>query len=188
MELTKFYRSLSLSDSLFAHPSALHGVGHTYRVMLLSLKLSESIGHPELKKSAVAAAFIHDLAREHDGYCTDHGEWAAENILPHYREKFESFGIDALALNHIKTAVKFHSVFDDPPKDHSAYMLTAVLKDSDALDRIRLSEDNLNVSFLRFEESRELINFARRLYFESRNINFFNFAEVVEFAELINQK
>ncbi|HSW62825.1 MAG TPA: hypothetical protein VLH56_05910 [Dissulfurispiraceae bacterium] len=41
----------------------------------------------------------------------------------------------------------------------------AILKDADALDRIRLGEGNLKPEFLRLSVSAELIGYARELYF-----------------------
>lgn len=188
MDLLPFYQSLSLSSSLFSHPSQLHGIGHTYRVMVLAHTLSEAIQRPDIQRPAVAAAFIHDMAREHDGYCTNHGRWAAERVFPLHEKLFRSLGVDPKHFENIKAAVSNHSLPHDLEKSNPAYITSAILKDADALDRIRLSESNLDVSFLRFPESWELIPFARELYFMGRNVKFHNFAEVLEFAELINQK
>jgi len=69
-----------------------------------------------------------------------------------------------------------------------AWCLAAILKDSDALDRIRLGDGNLDTSFLRFRESVGMIDFARQLYFSSRYVNFHNFTGVLEHVSSINQR
>jgi len=43
----------------------------------------------------------------------------------------------------------------------------ALLKDADALDRIRLDEDNLKVEMLRLPETVGLVDYATRLYYET---------------------
>lgn len=139
-------------------------------------------------KPTIAAAFIHDMARQHDGYCTAHGLWAVEQKLPLYRSFFYSFDISKTDLDLMATAIQYHSLTVELDFNHPAYLMTAIVKDADALDRIRLSDVNLDKSYLRFSESNNLIEFAREFYFATRNLNFYNFAEVIEFAELINQK
>ncbi len=52
------------------------------------------------------------------------------------------------------------------PRTHPHWTLTAILKDADGLDRVRIRD--LNPRFLRFPESRKLVSFAEALYEETR--------------------
>lgn len=188
METPDFYRKLRLSHDYFTHASELHGIEHTYRVMVLLHTLTNLLNLKDLTVPGLAAAFIHDMAREHDGYCTQHGKWAAEKKLPAFKSFFLKQGLDHALLDDIAIAVEYHSLAQELNARHPAYSLTALLKDADALDRVRLGDANLDIRFLRFPESRELIGFSKALYLSGRNTNFHNFAEALEFSNRINQK
>lgn len=188
MDSTGFYLHLRLMPDQFDHASKLHGLGHTYRVMVLVHRLCFLVKMESLAPAAIAAAYVHDMAREHDGYCTQHGRWAAQRKLPGLKEYFMEQGLSPVELEQVALAVEYHSLQEELPDQHPAWPLTALLKDADALDRIRLGESNLDTAFLRFPESKKLIGFARALYLSGRNTNFYNFAEALEFANQINQK
>ena len=70
--------ALAPSPSLFTHRSTLHGQSHVSRVMVHAFRL------------IVAAVYLHDLARTHDGLCDRHGGDAMKKFetLPHVRELF----------------------------------------------------------------------------------------------------
>ena len=50
---------------------------------------------------------------------------------------------------------------------HSHYRLTALLKDADALDRVRLGNGDLKPSYLRHTQAHALIPYATALYHAS---------------------
>jgi hypothetical protein len=181
------YSQFNLKQEDFDHPSFLHGIAHTYRVMCLILFIGERAGLKREVKVAFCGAYIHDLARKHDGYCNQHGGWSARYKLPGYLQLFEKMGITKQEMDWIKIAVKNHSEAAELSPDDEAYAVTALLKDADALDRFRLGEDNLNPKFLRFKESFDLINFARELFIQTNKMKFCSFTEVLELAKLINR-
>ncbi len=155
---------LILRQEDFDIVSSLHGIRHTCRVMCHSLILGDRLKTVRETKLALCAAFIHDMARQHDGRCHRHGAWAAERKLPLFRDLFLSVGVAPQDLREIAVSVSNHSLPEELPKDHPCYVTTAILKDADALDRVRLGETNLDLNFLRFSESRALIPFSRELY------------------------
>lgn len=156
-----------IESDMFDHVSRLHGVGHTCRVMALAWELGNREGLIAERNAAWCAAYIHDLARKHDGICRVHGQWAAETKLPLYRDFFIQHGLDNDALDSIYAAVYQHSLMDELDYGHSHYNTTALLKDADALDRIRLGPFDLNPEYLRFKHSRDLIKPAQKLFIKT---------------------
>jgi HD superfamily phosphodiesterase len=154
-----------LKPAYFDHQSDLHGINHTYRVMYHCLALGEALKLISEAKLAFMAAFIHDMARIHDGYCTVHGALAAEHKLPLFSNLFEEAGAGKDDIGLICTAVLNHSLPSELACENPAAIITAILKDADALDRIRLGEDNLKTEYLRFSESLALIETANRLFY-----------------------
>jgi len=188
MDFDLDFSQFNLKQEDFDHPSFLHGIVHTYRVMCLILFLGEKAGLKREARVAFCAAYIHDLARKHDGFCNQHGEWSSRYKLPAYAKKFRKLGISDDEIEWIKIAVKNHSERTELSKDHEAYTVTALLKDADALDRFRLGDANLDPTFLRFQESFQLMDLARELFIQTRNFKICSFTDVLEIAKLINQK
>jgi hypothetical protein len=149
----------------FDHHSNLHGINHTYRVMYHCLELGELTNMIFKARLAFMAAFIHDMARRHDGFCTAHGAWAAQRKLHLFNNLFREEGASEADVALISTAVINHSLPTELPGTNPAAEITALLKDADALDRIRLGEDNLRPEYLRFRESHLLINSSKELFY-----------------------
>jgi hypothetical protein len=173
------FNAFVLKDDYFDHPSLLHGINHTYRVMMHVIELGKSAGLNHEIREAFCAAFIHDMARQHDGYCTQHGTWAAQKKLPFFSKMFLDAGVSTQGLENIRLAVTNHSLYDEIDPTHPAYKTVALLKDADALDRIRISKNNLKPEFLRFPQSSAYITFARDLYYASNQRIFRNFDELL---------
>jgi hypothetical protein len=172
-----------LSESYFDHQSLLHGINHTYRVMCHVTLLGEKLEWERETRLAFCAAFIHDMARKHDGYCSKHGLWSTENKLPVFAEFFMSQGANAYEIDEIGTAVRNHSEGFELPKDHPFWKTTALLKDADALDRIRLGQGNLDVSYLRLDITHAFIPFANALYFSTSDIPVNSFTKMLAIAK-----
>ncbi len=188
MDHQVLFQKLNLKESYFDSISQLHGIKHTYRVMCHVFFLSEKHDLGKYLTTALCAAFIHDMARKHDGYCTQHGEWALQYKLPVFESFFRKYGLAEEEILTVGEAVENHSLMEELPKKHSSYIVTALLKDADALDRIRLGDKNLNEKFLRLPESYNMIPFAKKFYFYSNKIKFSSFTQVLKDAKLINQK
>ncbi|MBN2173275.1 MAG: HD domain-containing protein [Bacteroidales bacterium] len=184
IDISKF----RLKQEYFDHVSSIHGISHTYRVMCHTLYIGTAAGLNRETEIALSAAYIHDLARKHDGYCNQHGLWSVQDKLPLFTGFFGMMGITDEEIMIISEAVKNHSEANELDTVNKAYIVTALLKDADALDRIRLGDYNLDPTYLRFKESAGLIPFAKELFYRTININFSSFTEVLEIAKLIDLK
>ncbi len=67
------YKSFKLSHDFFNHPSTIHGINHTCRVMYHVLNIGRMAGLDHEIHLAFCAAFIHNMSSLHDGYCTKRG-------------------------------------------------------------------------------------------------------------------
>ncbi len=162
------FSDFRLTDDQFDHPSLLHGIMHTYRVMVHTLKLGLITGKIKETRNSFFAAYIHDMARSHDGYCTRHGTDAANLKLPAYRSLFHENGATNDDILVIGKAVTMHSIGREVPREDADWLSVALLKDADALDRIRLGEDDLDTTFLRLPETHTLIEFGKQLFTHSQ--------------------
>ena len=159
-----------LKAEYFNHQSFLHGIMHTYRVMHNVRIVGQKHNIlPSIVSTAFCSAFIHDMARTHDGHCTRHGKWAVDEKLPLFVKKFKLFGLSKEEIATLKTAVTFHSLSEEIDRSHPHYPVTALLKDADALDRIRLGTYGLNPAYLRLPKSKNLIKQAENNYLVSQN-------------------
>lgn len=152
--------AFNLRKNHFDHQSGLHGIAHTYRVMINTLLISNRLDDKKAGLLAFCGAFIHDMARKHDGKCSKHGPDSAAFKLPAFSELFSGYGVTPLAMNYIREAVIQHSYNETLTKADEGYFVMAILKDADGLDRCRLHD--LNPSFLRLEPSHDLIAQAKR--------------------------
>jgi hypothetical protein len=171
-----------LHESHFEHKSLLHGINHTYRVMCHVLYLGKKLRWERETRLAFCAAFIHDMSRLHDGYCTKHGHWAARDKLPVFNEFFLSQGANSFEIEEIKAAVTNHSEGFELPTNHRFRKTAALLKDADALDRIRLGDKNLDPSFLRFDFTIQFVTFANALFHHSDHLKIAKFDQMLEIA------
>lgn len=177
-----FISDFNLKPEYFDHQSKIHGIPHTYRVMCNVLKIGTKISYPRETKLAFFAAFIHDMARQHDGRCADHGRWSVEKKLDNHLSLFIKNGINPEDKDEIATALTNHCLRENPPEDHPHYTTTAILKDADALDRVRISRFDLKLKFLRFHESTSLKGFAEKLYYTTRSKDLDSFSEYLQIA------
>ncbi len=151
---------------LFLHESTLHGQAHVARVLVHALRLLEATGQEELTPQLWAAVYLHDVARRHDGVCRRHGRdaWARLAGLPLVEERLQRGGVALVDYPAIEYAVTVHSD-GEPAASDPNYALAALLKDADALDRVRLGD--LDPGRLRHPEARAMVGFARRLHGET---------------------
>ncbi len=151
-----------ISEFDFVHHDWVHGVSHTLRVMRLVVALSEDPLAAPHALPAFAAALIHDMARRHSGYCEEHGRWSVAEKLPEREAIFRSWGLDDAGLEQVAFAVHYHCREDAPPS--SASPVLALLKDADALDRVRFGgPEAIGLHYLNFPHTEALIPFAERL-------------------------
>jgi hypothetical protein len=150
---------------LFWHASEIHGRDHVARVLIHAFRLVGATGLFEEGPRLWAAVYLHDLARQHDGVSPAHGglAWRRLAELPDVRALFARGGVRDEDYPAIQAAVTLHSTAD-PTRAHPFWRLTALLKDADALDRVRIGD--LNPAALRHPEARErhVLQFAAYLY------------------------
>ncbi len=173
------FADFSLNENQFDHPSRLHGILHTYRVMAHVLKLGLMTNAKKEARLALFAAYIHDMSRKHDGYCTQHGADSANLKLPLYRDIFLKNGASEIDLLVIGKAVTLHSTNIELPKNDPDWLTVAILKDADALDRIRLGAGDLDPSFLRLNESHKCIPYGEELYRCTHGKSYSSFTEII---------
>jgi len=147
--------------------SEWHTKTHCARVLLLALFIGHQKNLSEEEKNALAmAAVFHDSRRLDDGIDKGHGgraaeyykEYSREHDLPYdeqtYYITYYHDQDDSLGLSEIKKSSSL---------SERAVLLYQIFKDADALDRFRLGPDGLDVKFLRTEEARQLVDFAKDL-------------------------
>lgn len=152
------------APELFWHPSTLHGQAHVARVMVHAIRLVEATGQPALAPRLWAAVFLHDLARQHDGVCHRHGADAARRLReePVLQARLAEAGLTPADFPVIEAAVTAHSAPAEMSRTHEHWPLTALLKDADALDRVRLGD--LDPRYLRHREAHAMLGFAQELF------------------------
>ncbi|NTW24480.1 MAG: HD domain-containing protein [Lentimicrobium sp.] len=180
------FSRFSLNESQFDHHSKLHGILHTYRVMLHCLRLGIITGNIHDAKTAFFAAYIHDMARMHDGYCTEHGANSANLKLPLHRTLFIENGATEAEIMIIGKAVALHSTSVELPENDPDHTIVSILKDADALDRIRLGANDLNPSYLRLKESHAFIKSGVLLYEQTHGRNYKDFRDFLKNTDINN--
>jgi len=160
---------------------SIHGVGHTHRVWMHAMALAEELQLLEWQREALhCAAMWHDIGRTHDGVDYYHGAKSAGKAVAlglHcgveplvYETALYAVTHHCGSEEHGERAARFRyfepdgdGVFVDRWTDESsALQVFRVLKDADALDRVRLGD--LDPSYLRFPESAQRVETAWELW------------------------
>ena len=148
--------------------TTIHGVDHVRRVAAHASELARALGVPAQEREAVlCAALWHDIGRESDGADCFHGARSAGKVIGLGLH----LGRDPRTVELALFAVTFH-VPDDAQGERAARKLTSplaglrvlrLLKDADALDRVRFGPHNLDSRLLRLPESHGRLDRARAL-------------------------
>lgn len=153
----------------------VHGISHNERVCLLAcvIAIKEGLDARSLRILLEAAKY-HDIGRkDRSGPTGEHGIRSARiieekraDLVPDFNDE-EVRILKALAIGHntadkkMEDVIRENGVYDVP---HAKKLLT-ILKDADALDRVRLKRfGKLREEFLRTETSKELVPVATALY------------------------
>jgi hypothetical protein len=150
----------------------IHGVGHTRRVCVHVLRLSAALDIPRrLRDLTLTAARWHDLGRTHDGVEPEHGAHSVRRVqgLGLADELVATGGLSPGDLELVLFAIRYHSLDDATARraaaDPDALPLLWLLKDADALDRVRLGGgDGVDPAYLRHPGAASFIDFAWELY------------------------
>jgi hypothetical protein len=160
---------LELGDLLpkaeyFDSCSDIHGRMHVGRVMILGFLLLDMTSARDLEIPLWAAIYLHDLGRQHDGDCREHGQ-RSRNKFHASREiqrALEGGGLVPADWPMVEAAVIQHCHWRELDAGDPHYRLTALLKDADGLDRVRLGD--LDPAFFRCRETRSLTAIAAKLF------------------------
>ncbi len=150
-----------------SYARGIHGVGHTLRVWVHAQEIAHELGLAPWEREVLHhAALWHDVGRTHDGADYYHGAKSAGKVV--------GLGLHA-ALDPVvaDTALELvtHHCGDEGHAERAmqwlyepeaSLRLFRILKDADALDRVRLS-DGVDPSFLRFPVSHGRIERACEL-------------------------
>jgi HD superfamily phosphodiesterase len=148
--------------------SLIHGVGHARRVTAHAFELAMALRLPAWQVEAARLAGLwHDIGREHDGGDYFHGARSAGKVIGLGLHR----GVAPATLEVALLAVTFHNVPDswgeraagEASDRTSALAVFRVLKDADALDRVRFGPRGLDPTLLRFKESHARIERAVEL-------------------------
>ena len=175
-------RAPHVPEKWFARDSSLHGVRHTQRVHIHAQRLTRELGWAELDAQlALKAALWHDIGRTNDGVDDGHGAQSAARAA--------QLGLtEALApadAAGVLFAVFFHCLPDEMAKEEAprwhaeregrgagrlpdleqALNILWLLKDADALDRVRLGPwEAADPGQMRYLESAAHLPFAAALF------------------------
>ena len=177
-------RAPDVVEDWFRRWSSLHGVRHTQRVHIHAQRLTEELEWSSADRELVLhAALWHDIGRLGDGVEPGHGACSVERadelrlaaILPAEDAAVVRFAIlrhslpDDGALEHAEGL----AAADDPARrladPQRALRVLWMLKDADALDRVRLGfGEQADSRQLRHPRSLRLLSFAEVLYLTLR--------------------
>jgi hypothetical protein len=168
------YERPAIDPAWFIRPSGhdgsagIHGVGHTVRVWTHALALAEALGFAAWQAEALSyAAIWHDIGRTNEGADYYHGAKSAGRVV--------GLGlhadVDELVCEVALFAVTHHCGDEGHarraswglPEPDASWDVFRVLKDADALDRVRLGAGDLDPSQLRFPQSHKRIEVAWEL-------------------------
>ncbi|MBP5680468.1 MAG: HD domain-containing protein [Bacteroidales bacterium] len=114
----------------------IHDARHLYRVMIAAALIAHKLNEPRAGLLAFCGAFIHDLARCHDGEDTQHGPRAAKNKWEMFAALWDKYGLSDEEQSNVRAAVSRHSGGGNSGY-HDNMLVNQILHDADALDRCR---------------------------------------------------
>jgi HD superfamily phosphodiesterase len=173
-------RAPRVPERWFRHHSHLHGVLHTQRVHIHAQRLIGQLGWPRADRElALSAALWHDIGREGDGVEPSHGLAGVARA----DELGLTAGLAGADAAVARFAIERHSLSDGGAERHAAELAAAtdparrlaeperalrvlwLLKDADALDRVRLGfGERADPRQLRHAQTIQFIDFAEALY------------------------
>jgi hypothetical protein len=145
----------------------IHGKEHAKRVLQLSQSLASlenlSTEHREIIEFC---AIFHDIGRINDFVDNLHGQRSIEKL-----QKYDFFGLELRNKIFVEYIIKNHCIDDQTAYSNAleygfsdinmAIYLLKYFKDCDNLDRFRIF--GFNESYLRLENSHQLIAFAKKI-------------------------
>ena len=148
------------------YDSPIHGLGHIERVLLFGglIAMGNQCNEADTRLLLTACSY-HDIGRVNDALDDDHGKRSAQMLpdvitMPAEDMVFVQAAIYAHSINDtlMEEVIRNYGIFDK----QRALNIARMLKDADALDRVRVSD--LDPSFLRFPCSCKYVDFATVLF------------------------
>lgn len=161
----------------------IHGKEHSLRVLFLILILEK-----ELKNGLISpfdleilsiAAINHDRGRTNENECSGHGKKSFKLFMKDSPQKMilkrRGIEFDEDTVNLLEFLMTYHCRDDKEAREYltkknmnffnmTRYLnLLNILKDADALDRVRMGFDALDINYLRLKESKKLLLIAKLL-------------------------
>lgn len=155
-KLTEQYQP---KEEWFIKPKGIHGVGHAKRVLILQEVLAQLLCKEGLKLNQEAlrwSAITHDLGRLNDDDDPIHGKRSAEWVTQNLGDRIPTSSVSTVCYLN-----EWHCIADKWIPEMTSEL--AILKDADALDRVRLGD--FDSSKLRFDHTlKVMIPFAQDLF------------------------
>lgn len=148
------------------YQSHIHGIGHIERVLLFGglIAMGNQCNEADTRLLLTACSY-HDIGRRDDSLDDDHGRRSSEKLpqvitLPTEDMAIVQAAIYAHSINDVlmEETIRNFGIHDR----QRALNIARMLKDADALDRVRVMD--LNPAFLRFPCSCQYVDFAYELY------------------------
>ncbi len=200
-------RKLDTMDLSMIPPQGLHGLRHCNNVAMLALRIAQKQGILEndtsdrLKDLITTAAYYHDLGRVRFGVAWDYGRHAKRSVRKiskmdlsfldgtRYSERDRNLLYLMIEGHETKTDDAFTELaqkYNISEQDMKiAQQLFAIIKDADALHRVRLDfgkNVNLNFNYLRSGEAKSLIFAAYEMHSLSKKISSLQFEDLLEYG------
>lgn len=144
-----------------------HDENHIKRVLLLAcLIYLKSNFEYDFSEELYSAIVFHDAGRDDDYTDEEHGEKSLDIYRKYTEENISSDITEFLIKYHCiddKIGIKYIEENFDKEDINSVKLLYSVIKDADALDRVRFGLGGLDVNFLRNDISKDLIFVAKQL-------------------------
>lgn len=149
--------------------SVKHNLDHCARVLLYSLMIADKMDLSEDDKALLAAAAVfHDSRRIDDWYDTGHGQRAAEYYKQYCLQNslvltFSPVCHKIIFYHDLHDANGLEALSQEKTANEKALLLYQIFKDADALDRLRLGKEALDISYLRTPASADFYELAYSL-------------------------
>lgn len=171
LEYEEFQENFMIPE-IFKSMKGIHGVGHTKRVLFLSMILAYKMDLEDPDRIALyLTAIFHDIGRTNDGRDIHHGKKAVEKWrkykIPEMVKKSYPLNDDYILL--IEKLIELHPYEDwlgeselkKIYNNDKAIKMYRIFKDADGLDRARFAD--VNTDMLRTDEAKKLILIAYQL-------------------------
>ena len=152
--------------------SEKHTKEHCARVLLYCLLIADRKKLSQKERDILcAAAVFHDSRRQDDWLDVGHGRRAADYYKAFCAETglpFEQRCYDVMAWHDRDDWLGIDAIQSRIPQEQDAVLLYQIFKDADALDRFRLGPGGFDPNYLRTNEAKTLVEYAKAVWEECR--------------------